>query len=159
MLLNGFAAAGGTAVVSRDALSGIPCIFFSLLEILFTAKRYEVRKRTFNKYSTALSGLLNAALIARSISALGNPIDSISAIAAVRALPVAKAFGSLNPGLSVFDVAVPCAGVGVAKILLEAPPPVAGAGAAGVVATLVAGVEGSFVGVEDSAAVAGTGFG
>ncbi len=53
-------------------------------------------KRTFSRYSTARSGLLKAALIARSISALGNPMPSIFAIASSRCDPKVSAEGSLK---------------------------------------------------------------
>lgn len=53
-------------------------------------------KRTFSRYSTARSGLLKAALIARSISVLGNPMPSIFAMASSRCEPKVSAEGSLK---------------------------------------------------------------
>lgn len=52
--------------------------------------------RTFNKYSTARSGLKNAARMAASISALAKPMLSMLAIAASRSLPIVSADGSLK---------------------------------------------------------------
>ena len=86
---------------------------------------------TVSKYSTARSGLLKAALIARSICDLSNPILSRFAIAADRSAPRANADGSLKVLVSVVGtVEVVEAGVGVAGILSEVGFE-AGAGAGG----------------------------
>lgn len=87
-----------------------------------------LRVLTFRRYSTARSGLKNAARIARSISARGNPMLSMFWMAASRWAPRARADGSLKLLLSVV-VPAPGAGEGVAgasDVGLEA-----GAGAAG----------------------------
>lgn len=87
---------------------------------------------TFKRYSTARSGLKNAALIARSISALGNPILSIFATAAARAAPSARVEGSLK--CASFVVAAPvvrAAGEGVDGMFAGASDVGAGTGAAG----------------------------
>ena len=55
---------------------------------------------TFNRYSTALSGLEKAACIALSMSALRKPILSMFAIAASLWGPSVIAVGSLNVGTS-----------------------------------------------------------
>ena len=118
---------------------------------------------TVSKYSTARSGLLNAALIARSISVRGKPILSIFAMAAVRSAPSVKADGSLKfPPSAVVAVAAD-AGVGVegrsADEVLGAGCAWAGAaGAEGVCAIVGTGVEG--MGVAGAAGeLAGGGFG
>lgn len=77
-------------------LSGMP--YASLAGCAF--RNIGQLKRTFSRYSTARSGLLKAALIARSISALGNPMPSIFAIASSRCDPKVKAEGSLKVGPS-----------------------------------------------------------
>ena len=100
-------------------------------------------KLTFRRYSTARSGLKNAALIARSISARGNPILSIFAMASSRCdtdvraeesfafPPSAPVVAGTGEGVAgAFDV-VFIAGAGAA-------------GAAGVDAGAGAGVVGAF---------------
>ena len=77
---------------SCSTLSGIP--YASLAGYAFG--NLSQLKRTFSRYSTARSGLLKAALIARSISALGNPMPSIFAIASSRCEPKVSAEGSLK---------------------------------------------------------------
>ena len=57
------------------------------------------------RYSTARSGLKNAALIARSISALAKPMLSIFAITSSRCGPRVRADGSLKLGPSADAVA------------------------------------------------------
>ena len=104
-----------------------------------------------SKYSTARSGLLKAALIARSINDLSKPMLSISAIAAARCDPIARADGSLKVEASA--PAAPWAGVGVDGTLLVALPaagPGAGGGA-GVEIIAGAGVEGGLAAVDDEA--------
>ena len=106
-----------------------------------------------SRYSTARSGLLNAALIARSISVLGNPMLSILEIAAARSDPRAKADGSLKLPPSV--VAPPdAAGAGDGvdgtfddEVLWAAT---GAGGGAGVCAGAGVGVEGGFT-EEDAA--------
>ena len=87
-------------------------------------------------------------------------MDSISAIASVRAPPVARALGSFKSRSPVFAVVLPCAGVGVAATLLPVLPKV-GRGAAGVETLAGAGVEGALAGVEEdeSGATTGAAFG
>lgn len=87
-------------------------------------------------------------------------MDSISAIASVRAPPVARALGSFKSRPPVLAVVLPCAGVGVAATLLPVLPK-AGKGAAGVEMVAGAGVEGGLAGVEveSEAAAAGATFG
>ena len=109
--------------------------------------------QTFSRYSTALSGLLYAARIARSIWDLSKPMFSISAIAEARCWPIAKALGSLKLVPSVL-VALN-AGVGVdgafaAPVLGTAAAAGAGGGA-GVAPPAGAGVEGALAGVDDEA--------
>ncbi len=83
------------------------------------------------RYSTARSGLKNAALIARSISALAKPMLSIFAITSSRCGPRVRADGSLKLGPSADAVAAGAeAGDGVDggfDVVFD----VAGAGAAG----------------------------
>lgn len=86
---------------------------------------------TLRRYSTARSGLKKAALIARSISGLGNPILSMLATAASRCDPSVRADGSLKVPPSVVVPVDPAgAGVGVAGTSC-AEVFKAGAGAAG----------------------------
>ena len=101
---------------------------------------------TVSKYSTARSGLLNAALIARSISVLSNPILSILAIAAERSDPRAKADGSLKLPPSVVVPLDAGAGDGVDGTFdVEVLGAATGAGGgAGVCAGAGVGVEGAF---------------
>ena len=98
------------------------------------------------RYSTARFGLLKAALIARSICALSNPMLSIYAIADARSVPSAKADGSSKlPVAAVGAVEPAAAGVGVAGMFSDAGfEACAGAagGAAGVEGTACAGVDG-----------------
>lgn len=87
-----------------------------------------IAKLTLKRYSTARSGLKNAARIARSISARSKPMLSMFSIAAARSLPIVSADGSLK----VRSVAVPApAGDGVAGAFVVAVDAAAGAGAAG----------------------------
>ena len=108
---------------------------------------------TLRRYSTARSGLKNAALMARSISARGKPMLSMFATAAAPASPIASADGSLKDrGVS---AVVAGAGDGVAGRLLDAFEAGAGAGAGaagatGVEAAAGAGVDGALA--EDVAA-------
>ena len=102
---------------------------------------------TESKYSTARLGLLKAALIARSISARGNPILSMLVIAADRSDPNANADGSLKLALSGEAMLVFAgAGDGVAGTFADG---VLGAatgagGGAGVWADAGTGVDGAF---------------
>ena len=112
-------------------------------------------ERTLKRYSTALSGLLNAARIARSICDLSNPIFSISVTADARCWPKARAFGSLKLAPSVLVALI--AGVGVDGTFTAAPELDAAAtgagGGAGVEALAAgAGVDGALAGVEDDEA-------
>ena len=105
----------------------------------------DIHWHTFKRYSTARSGLKKAALMARSISALGNPILSIFAIASSRCEPNVRADGSLKVVLSAPAAAAAGTGEGVAgafAVLLEAGA--GAAGAAGVEAGAAAGVDGGF---------------
>lgn len=77
---------------SCSTLSGMP---YARL-VGYTFSHLDQSKRTVSRYSTARSGLLKAALIARSISALGNPMFSIFAIASSRCDPRVSAEGSLK---------------------------------------------------------------
>lgn len=98
----------------------------------------------------ARSGLKKAALKARWISGLANPMDSICAITLSLWEPMARAEGSPN---ETSGAPVP-AGEGVAGASAVAPAPAIGAGAAGaagVDAVAGAGVEGT---LEDAAAEA-----
>ncbi len=122
-------------------------------------RRFQMRNSdppTFKRYSTARSGLKKAALIARSMSALGNPILSMFATAASLCAPSVSADGSLKfPPSLVAAAVVAGAGDGVAGAFPEAALKAgaaagAGAGAEGVCATLEAGVEG---GLEDAEAL------
>ena len=109
------------------------------------------RKFTFNRYSTARSGLKKAARIARSISALGNPILSILAIASSRCEPGSDGSLKLAPGAAVEAGA----GDGVAGAFGAGPGAGAGAaGGAGVEAGAGAGVDGAFEVDEDEAGAA-----
>ena len=83
---------------------------------------------TFSRYSTARSGLLKAALIARSMSARAKPMLSRFAMASARSVPTYNAFGSLSE-LEV--AAFPEAGVGVAVTSADGAVVTAGAGAGG----------------------------
>ena len=120
------------------------------------------KRLTFKRYSTARSGLLNAALIARSICDLSKPMLIKFVTAAARSAPTVKAEGSLNPPPSVAVVEeVVDAGVGV-EGTISGVGLKAGAGAAGgpgVEAIAGAGVEGSCAGAdaaeEDAGAVLG----
>ena len=104
---------------------------------------------TLRRYSTARSGLKNAALMARSMSTLGKPMLSMFATAAAPASPIASADGSLK--LRGGSAVVAGAGDGVAGALLDVFDAGAGAaGATGVEAGAGAGVEGALV--EDVAA-------
>ena len=117
-----------------------------------------IQRLAFKRYSTARSGLKNAALIARSISALGKPMLSMFAIASSPCAPMVRADGSLKLAPSVDATAAgPGAGAGAgdgvdgaSNVVLD----VAGAGAAGtagVFAVTGVGVEGAF-GVDEEAA-------
>ena len=122
----------------------------------------KVSEQTVKRYSTALSGLLNAARIARSICDLSKPMLSISAIADERCWPTAKALGSLKLVPSVLVALI--AGVGVDGKFAAAPEldaAAAGAGGgAGVAAPAAgAGVDGALAGVADDEEVAGAGLG
>ncbi len=113
---------------------------------------------TFRRYSTARSGLKKAALIARSMSARGNPILSIFAIAASRCAPSVSADGSLKfPPSVVPPVVVAGAGDGVVGAFPDGVPEAgaaAGTGADGVCTTFGAGVEG---GLAEEEALEGAG--
>lgn len=85
---------------------------------------------TVKRYSTARSGLKKAARMARSISARGNPMASMLAMAASRSPPIVRAEGSLKRS----DC---CAGAGEGVagtfcVLDEAEGAAGAAGAAGV---------------------------
>jgi hypothetical protein len=113
-----------------------------------------------SKYSTARSGLLNAALIALPISAFSNPILSIFAMAASCSEPVAKTLGSSKALDGVATAACDDgAGVGVAGTSASAAgadePPTGAGGGAGVSAALGAGVAGS---AADDDAATGLGY-
>ena len=111
---------------------------------------------TFRRYSTARSGLKNAALIARSISALGKPMLSIFAIASSRCAPRVRADGSLKLAPSA-DAAAAGAGAGAGDGVdgaFDVVFDMAGAGAAGVCAIAGAGVEGAFEEDEEAAGAA-----
>lgn len=101
----------------------------------------------------------NAALIARSISALGKPIFSIFAITSSRCAPSVRADGSLKLGPSADAAAAGAeAGDGVDggfDVVFDVVGPGA-AGAAGVCAVADAGVEGALE-VDDEAAGAALG--
>jgi len=108
------------------------------------------KKLTVRRYSIARSGLKNAALIARSASALANPMFSIWLIAFSASAPIVNAEGSLKAAGS--PDRAPPAGVGVAGtagVEVAAGAGAAGAGAAGAGAAgvdagaLAAGVEGA----------------
>jgi hypothetical protein len=131
-----------------------------LRDTLFSGQYGQVSKAiwtlTVKRYSTARSGLLNAARIARSICALSKPMLSMSAIAAFRWAPRASDEGSEYEPDCVW--APPDAGVGVsgaAVLELGWAGAAAGAGAAGVVEEAGAGVEGAFAGVEEEEVAAG----
>lgn len=102
---------------------------------------------TLMRYSTARPGLKKAALIARSISALGKPMLSMLATAASRCVPSVRADGSLKvPPSAVAPVDAAGTGVGVAGTsCAEVFDAGAGAGGgAGVCAVAGAGVTGAF---------------
>jgi hypothetical protein len=84
--------------------------------------------RTLSRYSTALSGLKNAALIAASMSVRANPMLSMLAIAALRSAPRMRADGSSKRRFEGGEAACG-AGEGVTGTLGIVE--VAGAGAAG----------------------------
>jgi hypothetical protein len=84
--------------------------------------------RTLSRYSTARSGLKNAALIAASMSVRAKPMLSMLAIAALRSSPKVRADGSSKRRFDGGE-AVCGAGVGVTGTLGIVE--VAGAGAAG----------------------------
>jgi len=107
------------------------------------------------RYSTARSGLKNAALMARSISALWKPMLSMLAIAAALSLPRVSAEGSLKRVLSVEVEAG--AGEGVAGGSAGAED-AAGAGAEGVAGVCAAGGAGVETAVLLDDAAAGLGF-
>ena len=108
-----------------------------------------------SRYSTAREGLKYAARIAASISALGKPILSISAMADSRCCPILSAEGSLKFAASAPEPAG--AGEGVAGAFGAVPDAGAGAaGGAGVAVFSGAGVDGGLV--EDEGAE-GAGFG
>lgn len=117
---------------------------------------------TFRRYSTARSGLLNAALIARSICDLSKPILSRFAIAADRSAPSVKADGSLKlPPSAVVPVVAVDAGVGVDGTSAAGFDAGAGAGggAAGVDATAACGVDGAAAEEDAVVEVAGAALG
>ena len=138
---------------SRCTFSGIPCQQLAIFKVGYST----IMGLTFKRYSTARSGLKNAALIARSISALGKPMLSISAIASSRCGPRVRADGSLKLWPSADAAAVGAdAGDGVDgafDVVFDVAGPGA-AGAAGVCAVAGAGVEGSFELDEEAAGVA-----
>ena len=104
---------------------------------------------TLIRYSTARSGLLNAARIARSISVRTKPMLSISAIAAFRCAPSVSAEGSLKLPLSVFEV--PGAGDGVdGASAVELGAGAGAAGGKGVWAVVLLGVDGGPAAEDDS---------
>ena len=115
----------------------------------------------FRRYSTARSGLLKAARMARSIWARSKPMLSMSAMAAAREEPRARAEGSLNAAGSAAGADVAGAGEGVAgtlpAVLLGAGD--GAAGGAGVDATAGTGVEGAWADEEAADDVAGAAFG
>ena len=124
----------------------------------------EKRQHTVMRYSTARSGLLNAARIARSICGRSNPMSIICWTAAERVSPKAKADGSLKLvacGISAAGVVLDPAGVGVSGTAgVEREEALAACGADGVWITGVvdlAGVEGAAN--EEEEAAAGTGLG
>lgn len=105
------------------------------------AKQSGLSALTVRRYSTARSGLLKAARIARSISTRGNPIFSIFAIAAFRCAPIVNADGSLKLPLSAVEVGG--AGDGVEGAFdVELGAGTGAAGVASVCVVLVAGVDG-----------------
>ena len=109
------------------------------------------------RYSTARSGLLKAARIARSTSALGKPMFSRLAIASLRCGPMVRTDGSLKLAPSA-DAAAAGAGDGVDGAF-DVVFDVAGTGASGAFTVCViagAGVEGAFEADEE---VAGAAFG
>lgn len=117
-----------------------------------------IRGLAFRRYSTARSGLKKAALIARSISALGKPMLSIFATASSPCVPMVRADGSLKLAPSA-DAAAAGAGDGVDRafaIVLDAVEAGAAgaAGAAGVCATAGVGVEGAFAVDEEATGAA-----
>lgn len=118
---------------------------------------------TLSRYSTARSGLLKAALIARSICDLSNPMLSKFAIADARSVPSAKADGSLKLPLPVAVAVEPVeAGVGVAGVVSDVGfGAAAGAaeGTAGVEVTACAGVDGGCAEDEAVEVLAGAIFG
>jgi hypothetical protein len=114
------------------------------------------------RYSTALSGLLNAARIARSTSGRSNPILINSWIAPSRAAPTLKALGSLNAaGPTGTGTAAGCGAGGgdvatrVAGVIGAGTAAGWGAGGAGA----VAGVDVVGVGVDGLTGVEGAGLG
>lgn len=79
-----------------------------------------VMNLTVRRYSTARFGLLKAALIARSICVLSNPMLSMFAIADARSVPRAKADGSSKLPVPAAGAVEPvAAGVGVAGMLSD----------------------------------------
>jgi hypothetical protein len=102
------------------------------------------------RYSTARSGLLNAALMALSISSRAKPISIMFVIAASRCAPMARAEGSLK---------LAPAGDGVSGTVTlddDAAGACAGAGGGAAAFEVCTGVEGALAGVEelDAAGVA-----
>lgn len=118
---------------------------------------------TLSRYSTARSGLLKAALIARSICDLSNPMLSKFAIADARSVPSAKADGSLKvPVPAAIEVEPVGAGVGVAGMVSDVgfgAAAGAGGGTAGVEITACTGVDGGCAEEEAVGVLAGAVFG
>lgn len=108
-------------------------------------------RRTFNKYSTARSGLLKAARMAASIWLLSNPIASMLAMASARSNPMAK----VEASLPLAGASAERWGVGVAGTAASTEDWAGAAGAAGAAGVLVTGGAGVAGGAaDDSAAVA-----
>lgn len=120
------------------------------LQLSYNAKIAGISALTVRRYSTARSGLLKAARIARSISTRGKPIVSIFAIAAFRWAPSVNADGSLKLPLSIVEVGG--AGDGVEGAFdVELGAGTGAAGVAGVCVALVAGVDGGLAADDDPA--------